>query len=73
MPKRVLQGVVISDKSDKTVVVKLSVVILIRFLRRLFGSLKIIKRMTKTTNSRLEIRFLFRNLDQFQKINVGLL
>lgn len=41
MPKRVLQGVVVSDKNDKTVVVKVERRYSHPLLKRLLGSLKV--------------------------------
>ena len=55
MPRRILKGVVISDKADKTLTVKVEGDFLILFLKKLLEAQKNIKHMMRIINLKWEI------------------
>ena len=62
MPKRILQGAVVSDKGDKTVVVSVDRAFTHPLLKKNRSSLEPFSpRMTIRTNTRSAILFAFRN------------
>ncbi len=71
MPKRILQGVVVSDKNAKTVVVKVER----RFLHPAMG--KTVRRskkyhaMTRRANTRRAMSSVFRNAGRFPSSRLG--
>ena len=66
MPKRILQGVVVSDKGDKTVVVKVERRLMHPLYKSLFQNRRSFQPMMLKTASRSVIAFVFRNAHQFQ-------
>ena len=69
MPKRILQGVVVSDKQDKTVVVRLCTL----FIRSSLREAKNLPLMMKTISSKLVILSRLKNPDLILKPRLGLL
>lgn len=72
MPKRILQGVVVSDKQDKTVVVKVERQVMHPVYKKFIKKSKNMPLMMRITSSKSEIRLRLKNPSRFLKTNVGL-
>lgn len=72
MPKRILQGVVVSDKQDKTVVVKVERQVMHPVYKKFIKKSKNMPLMMRITSSKSEIRSRLKNPSRFLKTNVGL-
>ena len=67
MPKRILQGVVVSDKMDKTVVVQVERRVMHPVYKKYIKSSKIIMLMMKTMRAKSVTLFAFKSVVQFQR------
>lgn len=73
MPKRILQGVVVSDKQDKTVVVSVERQVMHPVYKKFVKRSKNLPLMMKTISSKLVILSRLKNPDLILKPRLGLL
>ena len=71
MPKHILQGVVVSDKMDKTVVVKVERRVMHPIYKKFIRRSKNTPLMTNSTSSRSAISFAFANAVRFPSPKLG--
>ena len=71
MTKRILQGEVVSDKTDKTIVVKVQRRFRHPFMEKLYQDLKSIMHTMKKINTKKVILLKLLNLNQYQNLKHG--
>lgn len=71
MPKRILQGTVVSDKNAQTVVVKVERQVMHPLYKKYIGRSKKYHAHDEKISLKLVMRFAFRNALQFPNLNVG--
>lgn len=72
MPKRILQGVVVSDKQDKTVVVSVERQVMHPVYKKFIKKSKNMPLMMKTISSKSVMLYVLKNLYRILRLNVGL-